>query len=129
MPVKPARPCRYRGCAQLTNDKSGLCEHHRKQEQQRVDSERGSSTERGYTYLWRRASKLFLAEHPLCAECEKENRITPASLVDHIVPHKGNYDLFWDSGNNWQSLCVHHHTVKTANEGAFGNTSSSTTTP
>jgi 5-methylcytosine-specific restriction protein A len=45
----------------------------------------------------------------------------PAIVVDHIIPHKGNYKLFWDK-SNWQSLCKSCHDKKTAREdGAFGN--------
>lgn len=29
-------------------------------------------------------------------------------MVDHIIPHKGDQQLFWDEGN-WQSLCKDHH--------------------
>jgi 5-methylcytosine-specific restriction enzyme A len=32
--------------------------------------------------------------------------------VDHIIPHKGNQKLFWDT-KNWQSLCEMHHNRKT----------------
>lgn len=28
----------------------------------------------------------------------------PAQVLDHIVPHKGDKTLFWDSAN-WQGLC------------------------
>jgi hypothetical protein len=31
-----------------------------------------------------------------------------AVVVDHIVPHRGDMKLFWDSGN-WQSLCKTCH--------------------
>jgi hypothetical protein len=27
-----------------------------------------------------------------------------ATVLDHIVPHKGNGELFWDPAN-WQGLC------------------------
>lgn len=44
----------------------------------------------------------------------------PATDVDHIVPHKGNHELFWDR-DNWQALCHHCHSVKTATEdGGWG---------
>lgn len=40
--------------------------------------------------------------------------------VDHIIPHKGDPELFWDQ-DNWQSLCKPHHDRKTATEdGGFG---------
>jgi 5-methylcytosine-specific restriction protein A len=46
--------------------------------------------------------------------------IVPATVCDHIVPHKGDERLFW-AEENWQSLCFHHHSEKTAQEdGGFG---------
>ena len=43
-----------------------------------------------------------------------------ATLTDHIVPHKGDMKLFWDSANH-QSLCHDCHSFKTAREdGGFG---------
>lgn len=43
-----------------------------------------------------------------------------ATVVDHIVPHCGNQQLFWDT-DNWQPLCKKHHDRKTATEdGGFG---------
>ncbi|WP_324290694.1 AAA family ATPase [Ancylobacter sp. SL191] len=32
----------------------------------------------------------------------------PATVVDHIIPHRGDSKLFW-SRSNWQALCVTHH--------------------
>ena len=40
--------------------------------------------------------------------CKDLGAITEASVVDHIQPHKGDYDLFWD-GANHQPLCKHCH--------------------
>ncbi|WP_368028316.1 HNH endonuclease signature motif containing protein [Paenibacillus sp. DCT19] len=42
-------------------------------------------------------------------------------MVDHIVPHKGDEGLFWDS-TNWQALCKRCHDIKTVTQdGGFGN--------
>lgn len=35
-------------------------------------------------------------------------RLTPATVVDHVIPHRGDRKLFWDS-SNWQPLCVECH--------------------
>ncbi len=35
-------------------------------------------------------------------------QVVPASVVDHIEPHRGDSALFWDSGN-WQALCKRCH--------------------
>ncbi len=73
---------------------------------------RGGADARGYDARWRRARKAFLRRHPLCAECMKEGKVTPATVVDHIVPHRGDPTLFWDI-KNWQPLCKGCHDRKT----------------
>ena len=60
-----------------------------------------------YNSAWRAARNAFLLEHPFCAICGKPLRGRDA-IVDHIVPHKGNWDLFWDV-SNWQALCKKCH--------------------
>lgn len=64
---------------------------------------------------WRDASKRFLTLNPLCVHCKRQNRITPSAETDHITPHKGNLNLFWDS-TNWQALCKVCHSLKTSGE-------------
>lgn len=34
--------------------------------------------------------------------------LVPATVVDHITPHKGDSDLFWQASNH-QALCKHCH--------------------
>ena len=64
--------------------------------------------ERGYDSKWRKTRKAYLAKHPLCVYCSKEGRTEQATVLDHIIPHKGCKKLFWDR-NNWQGLCGEHH--------------------
>ena len=91
-----------------------------KQQRQRDrDQRRGSSTARGYGYRWQRYRAWFLAQHPLCAACERDGTITLANEVDHVTPHRGNPDLFWDSRNH-QALCKPCHSRKSATEGKRG---------
>lgn len=59
-----------------------------------------------------KARLLFLRKHPLCAECLREKRLTPATVVDHIVSHRGDERLFWDEANR-QPLCKACHDKKT----------------
>lgn len=110
-------------CGKLIDPGEWMCpdclkrykERHKKYEKQR-----GNSTQRGYDADWRRYRIMYLREHPLCVECLKEDKVTAATVVDHIIPHKGNKELFWDPKNH-QSLCEHHHDLKTATEdGGFG---------
>ena len=58
-----------------------------------------SATARGYGSAWQKARKRFLALHPLCVECMKEGRYVAATDVDHIIPHRGNRELFWNMSN------------------------------
>lgn len=71
--------------------------------------------QRGYTSRWDKLRKLHLQRHPLCVHCESEGKLTPATEVDHVIPHRGDQSLFWNEGN-WQSLCKSHHSAKTARE-------------
>jgi 5-methylcytosine-specific restriction endonuclease McrA len=69
---------------------------------------RQSAASRGYGSRWRRFRASFLASHPLCVMCLASGRTTQASVVDHIVPHRGDMALFWQPGNH-QALCKEHH--------------------
>ena len=62
---------------------------------------------------------MFLKRNPLCVACRAEGRLECATVVDHIVPHKGDPILFWDR-TNWQSMCKSCHDAKTAREGRWG---------
>jgi 5-methylcytosine-specific restriction protein A len=42
--------------------------------------------------------------------CHSLGRITPAAHVDHIIPHRGDHNLFHDI-NNTQSLCLLCHNM------------------
>ena len=108
MPRTPRRPCRFPGCPNLC-DSGVYCRDHRQYSTDRV---RGGADARGYNAEWRRARKAFLQKHPLCEECRKDGRLTPATVVDHIIPHRGDRKLFWDE-NNWQPLCKGCHDQKT----------------
>jgi 5-methylcytosine-specific restriction protein A len=56
-------------------------------------------------------------ENMFCETCLKNGRHTPSEVVDHIIPHKGDPNLFWDV-ENWQGLCVVCHNIKSAKEKA-----------
>ena len=120
MPSKPMRLCKQPGCNALVVSGEGYCDKHKKQRQKQSDERRGSSSGRGYGGRWQKYRIVFLGDNPLCVECLKNNDLTPATVVDHIIPHKGDYDLFWDEDNH-QALCKRCHDIKTATEdGGFG---------
>jgi 5-methylcytosine-specific restriction protein A len=73
-------------------------------------AQRTSASERGYNARWRKYRLLFLAEHPICGQCGR-----PANIVDHVIAHKGDDELFW-APNNHQPLCKPCHDRKTKRE-------------
>ncbi|WP_308444462.1 HNH endonuclease [Laribacter hongkongensis] len=120
MPRSAPRACRFPGCRDLVSGAGGLCAAHLRDARRESDSRRGSSGERGYGSRWRKARDTYLRGHPLCVECGKSDKVVPATEVDHVVPHKGDQSLFWDT-DNWQPLCKSCHSAKTAREdGGFG---------
>lgn len=109
MPRKPKKPCRHPGCPRLTE--RDYCEEHEALHR----GDRASSGKRGYDSRWNRARVRYLKEHPLCVKCMEEHRLVKATVVDHVVPHRGDAVLFWDE-SNWQPLCKACHDKKTWNE-------------
>ena len=67
-----------------------------------------SARQRGYTTAWDRARKGFLAKHPLCVCCLAHGHVCAAGVVDHIIPHRGDMEVFWRS-QDWQALCLWCH--------------------
>jgi hypothetical protein len=63
---------------------------------------RSSARERGYTRAWEKARARYMRQHPLCVDCSARGELTPARVVDHKVPHRGDPGLFWDE-ENWQA--------------------------
>lgn len=71
-----------------------------------------------YGRRWDNSRKTFLRNNPLCRYCQRIGQLTAATVVDHIVPHRGDMALFWDQ-DNWQPLCKRcHDSVKQAEERA-----------
>jgi 5-methylcytosine-specific restriction enzyme A len=76
-----------------------------------LERARPTAPERGYDGRWKKASRAFLLSHQVCAcGCG-----APATEVDHIVPHRGDLRLFWDT-SNWQGLAKQCHSRKTLAE-------------
>lgn len=64
---------------------------------------------------WMAAAKAFLSQYPFCVLCLARGVVNEGAdkyavqgqrnlVVDHIKPHRGDCDLFWDQ-DNWQTLC------------------------
>lgn len=119
MPQRAKKPCAAPGCANLV-DRGRYCErclNVGRQARVDLDAARGTSTQRGYDWQWRKYRNAYLRRFPLCRDPYRRHNGMPveATVVDHITPHRGDRRLFWDPHNH-QPLCATCHNFKTATE-------------
>ena len=107
MPYRPDTACKHPNCPNLVTYGTDYCSEHKPLHRH----DRKSSYERGYNSKWRKARLVFLNQHPLCKRCYDNGRLVRATVVDHIIPHRGDQELFWDM-TNWQPLCERCHNQK-----------------
>ena len=69
------------------------------------DRPRQASASLYHTYRWARLSRAFRAEHPLCAECNRNGIIRAATCVDHITPWPICGEQGFFNRANLQPLC------------------------
>ncbi|MDQ0347857.1 HNH endonuclease signature motif containing protein [Ancylobacter vacuolatus] len=116
MPVRAPRIC---GCGfRIASGQQCSCERRRAAERNaRAEAQRPSARERGYDSKWDREREVYLKAHTTCA---RPGCRAPATVVDHIIPHRGDRKLFW-SRSNWQPMCRSCHSrVKQAEEKRHG---------
>jgi 5-methylcytosine-specific restriction enzyme A len=71
---------------------------------------RGRSTKWDKCYSttrWAGIRRHPLLEHPLCKYCAERGIVTPATICDHVEPHRGDVNKFWLGP--FQSLCKPCH--------------------
>ncbi len=118
MPYKAPRNCKHGRCPNLVQigEGGGYCDIHRPLHKN--DYPRRNDHNAMYTAArYRRYRTMFLAEHPLCAnyaDCHNAS-----SVLDHIVDHRGNVELF-NNPDNHQALCFDCHQAKTGKERSWG---------
>ena len=113
MPYKPKRPCSYPGCPRLTSGR--YCEEHQKIITAHYNThQRDPASKRRYGRAWKRIRDRYIAAHPLCEQCQRAGKITPAEEVHHILPlSKGGTHV----ESNLMALCKRCHSEITAREG------------
>ena len=107
MPYAALKPCSYPGCSNLV--KSGRCDQHPYPDAHEADSQRLYNTRR-----WKRRRDAQLTKEPWCVDCLKAGIYSPATIADHIEPHRGDPVKFFTG--KLQSLCKIDHDRKTAKE-------------
>lgn len=81
--------------------------------------ERGTTSERGYDHDWQRLRAAYIAEHPLCEECERKGSTVVADDVDHKRAFQGREDPLRLDWNNLRALCRTCHNQKTKGRGGL----------
>ena len=119
MPWKPLKPCKYPGCANLSDQ--SYCEVHRRavraENNRRYDENNRDQNMREF-YIsteWRKLRQLKLQKNPMCEICFAEGRASEAVIVDHILPAREYPDRRLDI-ENLQSVCMSCHSRKTRRE-------------
>jgi len=115
-----SRPPRVCSCGDIVPH-AMICQCQRqatRERNARHDARRPSSSERGYDHEWRKARAEYLASHSHCIECHTHGVARLATVVDHVIPHRGDKHLFWHRAN-WQPLCAPcHNSIKQRIENA-----------
>src|SRR4030042_6223726 len=112
MPHRSLRGCHHPGCIELIRD-GNYCEHHKKEEQAKIDQHRGSAASRGYDARWRRLRKMYLNANPICIDpfSDHPDQVILATEVDHKIPKAEGGTNDW---MNLQGLCKTCHSKKPA---------------
>jgi len=56
---------------------------------------------------WKRLRLALLEREPLCRMCAATGHTTAATVADHVIPHRGDLELFFHG--ELQPLCATHH--------------------
>lgn len=120
MAIAAKKPCSALACNELTSSGRFCTAHTTPKNLYSYDQRRGTPKERGYDAAWRKVRVDALRRDCfLCQQCLREDRLSNADHVDHIIPIPQRPDLRLIL-SNLQSLCIECHSRKTALEdGAF----------
>jgi 5-methylcytosine-specific restriction protein A len=113
MPMRAPTACSAQPCKNpAAPNGRGRCLQHMRQ------ANRERSTD-AYDSTWRRFRRMVLAERPLCADCERQGLIVPATELHHERPVRERPDLRLVE-SNVTGLCKPCHSKRTAAEMGWG---------
>lgn len=110
------RICRANGCHRLVGINETYCPDHQPEAKPRstVYFEGVKQTEWRNLYSskrWKELSSKCLEENPTCQKC----RGAASTEVHHVIPHRGDKELFYDA-DNLVALCHPCHSAETRRE-------------
>jgi 5-methylcytosine-specific restriction protein A len=111
MPIAPLNTeCKEYQCRNPKTHRSAFCVEHGG-----GTTDKGKANSKLYGQkAWANIRTRQLSKHPLCAKCNNEGKVTAATTVDHVFPHRRDTAAF--KVNLFQSLCTACHTLKTQDE-------------
>lgn len=113
MPMAAPKPCSQPGCGVLVRDGTGRCPKHKRE----AWAKPPTATKRVTGRKLQTMRVSLFSRYPLCAECERQGRVTLATQRDHIIPlAEGGAD----DDDNVQGLCRDCHDVKSKQESVRG---------
>jgi 5-methylcytosine-specific restriction protein A len=106
--------CNHPGCNELIPPTERYCQHHKKESAPPFSSAIRFNEALYKTTQWKTLRKKVLAEQPFCAKCGLTDIETKLE-VHHIIPPRGNEELFFDR-DNLVSVCPVCHKYLTNRE-------------
>lgn len=111
MPSTPiTTKCRELGCKNQKTGRSAFCVQHGGGATDKIKQNAKLYNQA----VWQKIRARQLSQHPLCARCMANGRVTAAEHVDHVFPHRRDPSKF--VLNLFQSLCHSCHTEKGQDE-------------
>lgn len=115
--AKPMKQCNHAGCRQLVPYDVRYCDKHQHTTNAETYHKRMYGEHEGrYQHFykssqWRKLSRRFLENNPICVQCYQEGVIRKADVVDHVVELRDDWSRRLDE-SNLQPLCYRHHNIK-----------------
>jgi 5-methylcytosine-specific restriction protein A len=107
MPTRPPKTCCVPGCPRPAV--GARCTEHAVVNTRWPNSDKLSSTARGYGAAWQRLRRFVLERDPICRVC----RTNHSTEVDHLIPKSQGGT---DEEHNLRGICGGCHATKTADE-------------
>jgi 5-methylcytosine-specific restriction protein A len=111
MPTAPLNTeCKEYRCRNPKTTRSAYCTEHGGGQ-----TDKAKANSKLYSQVaWSKIRTRQLSRQPLCARCYSDGKVTAATVVDHVFPHRRDVDAF--KVNLFQSLCAPCHSLKTQDE-------------
>ena len=118
--MKILKRCNADGCSEFIERHESYCKEHKGYANKQYNEWRNEEHKEYVAFYksskWRKLRLVALGRDSWCCRrCDEKGIITIATLVDHIVPTKVDWELRLDI-DNLQAMCDECHNIKTAED-------------